>query len=533
MRVKSLILLFVVALVVAITVTPLSGCGKPVQESQEMVVALDSGKIRGTLVDGVWTYLGIPFAAPPVGELRWREPQPVKSWEGIRDCNNYGLACPQPKSLFYDVGQTGEDCLYLNVWTPATSPDGNLPVMVWIHGGSFNTGAGSIDMYNGKNLARQNVVLVTINYRLGPLGFLSHPSLSKESTQGVSGNYGLLDQIAALKWVQKNVQAFGGNPDLVTIFGESAGAMCVCDLMISPLADGLFQRAIAQSGSFGDAYPLNREDTVEKAENTGREIAVKLGCDTASDVLAAMRQRTADEVVKAAFTGYDPNGGTKMRPVIDGWVIPENPWSLFSAGKQQKVPLLIGTNADEGSIFVYPDPKVLLMSGQDYQEYVKSLYKDHAAEVLALFPATSKWDVPAAVSKLRTIMSFSAGALHAADTTSLNAPPVYMYRFTRIPDTALKIFGAFHGLEIFYVFGNLRAGRVSIPDNTADVLLSEEMMKYWANFATSGDPNGPGLQKWPAYTKETGQYIGFGNEITAGSGLYNEYHNLIDNVTRK
>jgi para-nitrobenzyl esterase len=530
MCLKKFTILLVVVLLASITVTPLFGCGQP---GQETVVALDSGKIRGTLTGGVWTYLGIPFAAPPVGELRWREPQPVKPWEGIRDCNKYGLACPQPKSLFYNVGPTSEDCLYLNVWTPVKGPDGNLPVMVWIHGGSFNTGAGSLDMYNGKNLAMQNVIVVTVNYRLGPLGFLSHPLLSRESSHGVSGNYGLLDQIAALKWVKNNIKAFGGNPDLVTVFGESAGAMSVCDLMVSPLADGLFQRAISESGSFGDAYPLNREDTVEKAEATGREIALQLGCNTASDVLAAMRQKTADEVVKAAFTGYSPNGGTKMRPVIDGWVIPENPWSMFSAGKQQKVPLLIGTNADEGTIFVYPDPKVLSMSDQDYQESIKSQYQDHATDVLALFPAATRWDVPAAVSKLRTIMSFSAGALHAADTTSMNTQQVYMYQFTRVPDTALKLFGAFHGLEIFYVFSNLSAGYVSIPDNRADTLLSQEMMKYWTNFAISGDPNGPGLQTWPAYTAGTGQYMEFGKEITARSGLYNEYRNLIDSVTRK
>jgi para-nitrobenzyl esterase len=530
MRFKNIIILLAVALLAAMAVMPLTGCGKP---GQEMVVGLDSGKIRGTLIDGVWTYLGIPFAAPPVGELRWREPQPVKSWEGIRDCNKYGLACPQPKSLFYNVGPTSEDCLYLNVWTPLKGPDGNLPVMVWIHGGSFNTGAGSLDMYNGKNLAGQNVVVVTINYRLGPLGFLSHPLLSKESSHGVSGNYGLLDQIAALKWVKNNIKAFGGNPDLVTIYGESAGAMCICDLMVSPLADGLFQRAISESGSFGDAYPLNREDTVAKAEGTGKELALKLGCDTAADVLAAMRQKTADEVVKAAFTGYDPNGGTKMRPVVDGWAIPENPWPLFSAGKQKRVPLLIGTNADEGSIFVYPDPKVLSMSEQDYQESIKSLYKEHAPEVLALFPAATRWDVPATVSKLRTIMSFSAGALHAADSASRNDQQVYMYQFTRVPDTALKLFGAFHGLEIFYVFGNLSAGYVSIPDSKADRFLSQEMMKYWTNFAKTGDPNGPGLQQWPAYTAGTGRYMEFGNEITAGSGLYDGYRNLIDNVTRK
>ena len=260
--------------------------------------------------------------------------------------------------MLYDVGQTSEDCLYLNIWSPARTVKDDLPVMVWIHGGSFITGSGSLKMYDGMSLAKQNVIVVTINYRLGPFGFLSHPLLSKESKQGVSGNYGLLDQIAALNWVKKNIKAFGGKPDRITVFGESAGAMSVCDLMVSPLAHGLFQRAIAESGSFSDAFPLNRDDTVEKAEKTGQQVAVALGCDKADDVLAAMRLKTADEVMAAAFTDYDPNQSVKFRPVVDGWVIPGNPWSLFTAGKQEKVPLLIGTNADEGSIFVMPDPNV-------------------------------------------------------------------------------------------------------------------------------------------------------------------------------
>jgi para-nitrobenzyl esterase len=264
-------------------------------------ITLDSGVISETVSDGVPAYLGIPFAAPPVGDLRWREPQPVKHWDGVLDCGKYALAYPQPKSLFYDVGATNEDCLYLNVWSTAKSPDAGLPVMVWIHGGSYTTGAGSQPVYDGKNLARQDVVIVTINYRLGPLGFLSHPLLSKESLHGVSGNYGLLDQIAALKWVKKNIQSFGGDPNRVTAFGESAGAASICSLMISPLAEGLFQRAISESGSFGDAYPVARENTVEKAEKTGLDLAAALGCDKAENVPAAMRQKTADDIVNAAY----------------------------------------------------------------------------------------------------------------------------------------------------------------------------------------------------------------------------------------
>jgi para-nitrobenzyl esterase len=494
-------------------------------------ITLDGGVISGTMSDGVPAYLGIPFAAPPVGDLRWREPQPVKRWDSVLDCSKYAPACPQPKSYLYDVGATNEDCLYLNVWSTAKSPDAGLPVMVWIHGGSYTTGAGSQPMYDGKNLARQDVVVVTVNYRLGPLGFLSHPLLSKESPHGVSGNYGLLDQIAALKWVKKNIQSFGGDPTRVTVFGESAGAASICSLMISPLAEGLFQRAISESGSFGDAYPLARENTVGKAEKTGLDLAVTLGCDKAENGLAAMRQKTADDIIKAAYKNYDANGGTKFRPVTDGWVIPGNPWSLFTVGKQAKVPLLIGTNANEGTIFILPKLLVQKITLHDYEAYIKNLYKDNAAEVLARFPAANTEEVPAAYSKMFTIMSFAAGALHAADTTAANNSTVYMYKFTRIPDTALKRFGSFHGLEIFYLFGIFKIGIIPIPDTPADSTLSQGIMKYWTNFARTGNPNSPGLPDWPAYSADKGQYIEFGDNITASAGLYEEYRELINRVT--
>jgi len=520
-------------ILVASIIALLAGCSmRPVDSNKpaSQVIKISSGIIQGTTAGGVAAYLGIPYAAPPVGDLRWREPQAVTAWEGAMDCTQYGPACPQPKSIFYDVANMNEDCLNLNVWTPAKSAGDKLPVMVWIHGGSFTTGAGSLKMYAGRNLAENGVVVVTVNYRLGPLGFLSHPLLSKESGHAASGNYGLLDQIAALKWVKQNIADFGGDPDNVTIFGESAGAMSVCDLMVSPLANGLFQRAISESGAFSDAFPTYREDTVAKAEGTGLELSAKLGCDKADNPLAAMRSKTADEVVKAAYTGYSSSSAGKFRPVVDGWVIPENPWTMFSAGKQSKVPLLIGTNADEGSIFLIPDYKVLKMSGQDYENYVKSLYPKDYEAVLALFPASDSQSVLQAMIKLRTVMSFSAGALHAADTATAKGSKVYMYQFTRVPQTLLKFAGAFHGLEIFYVFGNLRADRVSIPDDRIDLQLSQNMMQYWTNFAKTGDPNGPQLPQWPVYEAGVGKYIILDEPLTSSSGLYKEYYELIRKV---
>jgi para-nitrobenzyl esterase len=524
---RSFVSLTIISVILSMLIS-LAGCAKPSMD----VVGLDSGKIRGTLIDGVWTYLGIPYAAPPVGNLRWKEPQPVKSWEGIRDTNKLSPACPQPKTFLYKMGETNEDCLYLNVWSAAKSPDDKLPVMVWVHGGGFATGSGMQTMYDGKNLAGQNVVLVTFNYRLGPLGFLSHPLLSKESLHGVSGNYGLMDQIFALKWVKNNIKAFGGDPDLVTIFGESAGARSVVYLMISPQTDGLFQKVISESGSFHDAYPRPNEDTVPAAEKTGSDVAAKMGCDTAPDVLAAMRQKSPEDLLKAAYPGGSGDGTGKYQPVIDGWVIPANPWSLFTAGKQKKVPLLIGTNLNEGTIFVIPDPAVQKMTTQDYADNINALYKDNGPAALALFPAADKAAVPAAYAKMYTIMSYSAGSLHAADTTSTAGSPVYMYRFTHIPDTTLKVFGAYHGSEIFFVFGNMKNDIVSIPDTPAEKGLSRTMMKYWTNFAKTGNPNIQGLPDWPKWSSATGSYMDLGDQPAAKTGLYQEYRDLIDKVTK-
>lgn len=528
MHFKRSVVLFVVASVLVSLIVPLAGCTKPSLD----VVSLDSGKIRGTLVEGVWTYLGVPYAAPPLSELRWKEPQPVKSWDSIRDASNLSASCPQPKTFLYNMGEMNEDCLYLNVWSPAKGPDDKLPVMVWIHGGGFTTGSGMQKMYDGKNLAGQNVIIVTFNYRVGPLGFLAHPQLSKESAHGTSGNYGLLDQVFALKWVQKNIKAFGGDSANVTIFGESAGGRSVIDLMISPLTDGLFQRAISESGSFPDAYPREADDTVAKAEKTGMAVAASLGCDTASDVLACLRRKSADEIVKAAFSLPGSSGTGKYQPVVDGWVIPSSPWALFTAGKQKKVPLLIGTNLNEGTIFVIPDPAVQKMTVVDYMAAMKAIYKDNADAALAKFPAADKGAVPEAFALMHTVMGYWAGMLHAADATAAIGSPVYVYRFTHIPDTALKPFGAYHGLEIFYLFGNFKGDNASVPETPAERQLSKNIMQYWTNFAKTGNPNGQGLPEWLKFSTSGGQYIELGDQPAAKTSLMQEYRDLIDKVTK-
>jgi len=270
-------------------------------------VRIDSGLVSGLAAcdkGDVRVYKGIPFAAPPVGDFRWREPQPVKPWDRVRECKEYGPWCPQPRSMvgFESGNEFSEDCLYLNIWTPAKSAKEKLPVMVWIHGGGCTTGSGATKTYDGTKLAQNRVVVVTINYRLGPFGYFAHPLLSKESPHGVSGNYGHLDQIAALRWVKLNIAAFGGDPGCVTIFGESAGSMSVCRLMVSPLAKGLFHRAIAQSGG---AHGRNRHLKEKKGllnsmESEGERLAAKLGCDKAPDVLQALRTKTSQELLEAS-----------------------------------------------------------------------------------------------------------------------------------------------------------------------------------------------------------------------------------------
>jgi para-nitrobenzyl esterase len=518
--------LLVAALLVA-------GCGgesggTAVETTME-VPQLESGPISGTQEGTIWTYLGIPYAAPPVGELRWREPQAVEPWEDVLACDDFGPACPQPPwpypflSDIMDVGMTSEDCLYLNVWTPAKSPDESMPVMVWIYGGAFTTGAANIPIYNGRHLAEQGVVLVSFNYRVGPFGFMAHPLLSKESPDGVSGNYGMLDQIAALEWVRDNIEVFGGDPDNVTIFGESAGGSSVCNLMASPLAGGLFDRAIVESGGFmGFGIPSGDDgSTLKDAELVGQLITADLGVDGADDVLAALREVTPQELLDAASQHTDALGMMDMGPVVDGWALPEEPSAIFAAGEQQDVPLLIGTNADEGAFFA-PD-----MTQQQYELTLRYIYGVDADEVSALIPAPTPEDAKPAFARLLTEMGFAAGSRFAASCMAAVGAPAYLYKFTKVTsDAALLQMGAFHGIEIPYVFGNADQ-ETQVTPSEADLALSEVMMAYWTNFAATGDPNGQGVPQWPAYTDETDQYQELGETVSTRSGYYPEAYELV------
>ncbi len=397
-------------------------------------VRTTGGLVSGTEANGVRAYLGIPYAAPPVGELRWRPPQPAPPWDGVRRCVAYGPACPQPVGLdasFFPVGETDEDCLYLNVWTPVAGGAGlpgaaaqagsgspgaatsRLPVMVWIHGGGFSNGSGSLPVYSGARLARLGAVVVTVNYRLGALGFFAHPALTREDRQGTSGNYGLLDQVAALEWVRDNIAGFAGDPANVTVFGESAGAMSICDLMVSPRAEGLFARAIVQSGPF-DAQGVGMDAVrpLAEAEAVGRRLSRRLGCADRPDELAALRAVPAARLVEVAEqTVARIPGGIGLGPVVDGVVLPGDPAALFAAGAVHDVDLLVGANADEANLFLLG---MRDRTPAQLAAFVRRVYEPYGDRVLAAFPASVYGSRTAALSMAATVMGFLAPARFAA-----------------------------------------------------------------------------------------------------------------------
>ena len=486
-------------------------------EKKTDVIQLDSGPISGKVENGVRIFLGIPYAAPPVGELRWKPPQEIASWAQERNSTDFSPSCPQPKQQ--DTGKFSEDCLYLNVWTTTENQDKRLPVMVWIHGGAFNFGSASQPEYDGKNLAKKGVVVVTINYRLGPLGFLVHPLLSKESAHNTSGNYGLLDQIAALKWVQKNIAAFGGNPDRITIFGQSAGSRSVSLLMISPLSAGLFHRAIAESGGpiIGSEY-LNPvfNGNMANVLKMGQTLTAKLGCDKAEDILAAMRAKSAQEIVAAADCNTSVfEEGLFFAPVFDGWVLPKNPLTAYSGGRQHDVPIIVGSTLNEGTLYL-ADEKDL--SVEKYKSFLKARFADNFGKAFEMFPAYKAEDVARAIDHFLTVAANAQPARLVAQSMERKKSKAYLYQFTRLPDTAMaRKLKVHHGVELAYVFGNMTK---SEGYNDTDMELSNKMMDYWVNFAKTGNPNGKGLPYWPAYKSKSDFNLEFSDTIHTNKHLF-------------
>jgi para-nitrobenzyl esterase len=462
------------------------------------VVHTEAGNVEGAAsADAkVRIFRGIPYAAPPVGDLRWKAPQPVTGWTGLRKAVEFGARCMQGRiyddMVFRDKGPS-EDCLYLNVWTPASSADARLPVMVWIHGGGFAAGSGSEPRQDGENLARKGVVVVNLNYRLGIFGFFSHAELAKESGHNASGNYGLLDQVAALEWVRKNIGAFGGDPEKVTIFGESAGSFSVSALMASPLSRNLFQRAIGESGAFfGKTLVAKSLSESEKAD--AKFAQTTLGTDS----LKALREKSADDLLQAALK----ENVVRFAPDIDGYFLPEPAASIYASGKQAHVPLLAGWNADEGSYHaIFEDQKP---TAQNFEAWAHKHHANNAAELLRLYPAGTDEEAKESAQALAgdQFIGYSTWKWINMQLKT-GKSPVYRYRFEDAPpgstDEQGESRGAYHSAEIEFVFDVLPSKNLSWRPE--DLKLSDAMSTYWTNFAKRGDPNGEGLAKWPPYDK--------------------------------
>ena len=456
-------------------------------------VQLDSGQISGgaTSQSGIRVFKGIPFAAPPVGDLRWRPPQPVAPWDGVREADEFGNVCIQPPgvgrlniAVLEDSPPLDEDCLYLNVWTGAESAAERRPVMVYAFGGAFTEGGGSVALYDGTRLAGKGAVVVTLNYRLGPFGFFVHPDLAAESEHDAAGNYGLMDVVAVLRWVQANIAAFGGDPGNVTLFGQSAGAMMMAVLAASPEGDGLFHRGIAQSAGWM-GLTMTPMRTRAQTEQQGLDAAEELGAPS----LGELRALPSDEVTSLRGAGI----------IVDGWVIPEDLTPVFEEGRQNDVDVLVGSTRDEGSFFAGGP------SAEDWENQIRGRWGDLAERVLELYPSEQVTDsFPALFSDELAWLMRLLGERQADNGSRAYA---YLFAYTPPVDPGNPSRGAAHAAEIPYVFNNL--GQLPLyPDNSSPGLaaasasgqaLAELMSSYWVNFARSGDPNGEGLPEWPPF----------------------------------
>jgi para-nitrobenzyl esterase len=497
--------------------------------NKALQVKTKQGKVEGTMNGPIRAFLGIPYALPPVGSLRWKPPVPAAKWSGVRQATQFGSHCMQAKlyadMVFRDPG-VSEDCLTLNVWTPAKDKAAKLPVMVWIFGGGFVTGGTSEGRQDGTNLAKNGVVVVTMNYRLGIFGFFAHDALAAESGKNAAGNYGLLDQTAALQWVKQNIKAFGGDPDNVTLFGESAGSFSVSAQMASPLAKGLFKKVIGESGgalySSGLSFPPMKVAAAKDAEFA----QATLGATT----LEQLRAVPAQQLLEASMKKPENIPVVRFGPDVDGYFLPESVPAIFAAGKQNDVPILAGWNRDEGGIAAKATVDSLAAD-------LTKQFGERAPEAIKLYAASDDAEAVRAASDFaadRFIVYSTWRWLEAQVTTGKQ--PVYRYRFDLAPPADPNHPGgvaAYHSSEIPYVFGDLdlMTGFAWRPE---DRQLSGQMQKYWTNFARTGDPNGEGLAKWPTYAPASGwQVMHLSPQPAAEPDKYRERYLFLDSIWGK
>ena len=510
--------------------------GEPAGDSLGPIVETGPGTLEGEHVagdDDVLVFRGIPYAEPPVGDNRWRAPVAKASWEGARPATTFGSACWQrltPASSIYTRGdlERDEDCLYLNVWTAAEQADEARPVMVWFHGGGHTGGWGSAKIFDGTALANKGVVLVTINYRLGPFGFLAHPALTAESAHASSGNYGLLDKVAALEWVRDNIAAFGGDPGNVTIFGQSAGSWSVCYLMASPLAAGLFHKAIGHSGG---CFRGGRPD-LAAAHESGLAAAAELGLEGEdAEALTALRALDAEAVL-------DSELGSGA--IVDGWFMPRSARAIFEAGEHNDVPVVVGALANEGTTLYAGMPE---RSEAELAALLREQYGDHAAALVTAYEPevekSTKWGAQAIQADRSFVWEMRTWA-RAVESSGNDA---YLYFFSQAPPVfriyvperaAIDMpdgpdgYGAYHSGDLAYAFGNTEL--VGINWTEWDHEISRAMTQYWVNFARTGDPNGDGLATWPRYEAAADEWLEFGSDIKTTREVRKEKLDLFDRV---
>ena len=467
------------------------------------VVQTAQGPVMGDGSDGGCTFLGIPYAAPPTGELRWKPPQPAAAWTTPRP-SAAASACPQAASLLGEAS-TDEDCLYVNIWVPvatAAQPASKRPVMVFVYGGGFTTGSGTVPLYDGTKLASATgAVVVTLNYRLGPFGFLSNAALRAEDpTHPSAGNYGIEDQIAALQWVKTNAAAFGGDASNVTVFGESAGGTSTLTHLASPKSAGLFARAIVESPW---AEPSSTSFTTARADAYGAQLAQALDCTRDVDLLSCLRGKEVSDVLQVVADSGGPfSGGISWAPVVDGFVLPDSPLKVFESGSFNEVPTVIGNNRNEGTLFFYvPDSGLDLTAPTDDASYLaleEMIYPGHGAAIVAEYPVSAfGGSYAAAAAEAMGDAAFVCGSRRIARALAAAGVPTFRYDFTHALDIGVPGVGAFHASELPFVFGNpLQA---ALPLTAGELPLSAMMMRYWGSMAKNGDPNTDGEVGWPGY----------------------------------
>lgn len=515
-----------IALLFCFSLVAIIASGQLTSDGGLPTVKTANGMVQGTQISGISMFKGVPFAQPPVGDLRWKAPQPVKNWEGTLKADHFS-ARPMQLPIYSDMNfrspGISEDCLYLNIWTPAKTGNEQLPVLVFFYGGGMKAGDGSEFRYDGESMARKSIVAITVNYRLGVFGFLAHPELSKESTFHASGNYGLMDQTEALRWLHKNVAAFGGNPDNITIAGESAGSSSVCAQIVSPLARNLFAGAIGESGSI---LKFKSVVTLSEAEKIGLAYSKTVGANSLNELRAMPAEQLLNATAKPGPDDFPLD--------IDGYFFPESPVTLYKTGRVAKIPVIIGWNSEESnwkSILGDAEP-----TKENYMNAIKKLYPTNTDEILKLYPVNSDSGVIVVATSLASDRTNAFGSWRWVDLHTKTNSPVYRYFFTKArpglmadinksprndasdAEATAKNFnglgffeGAVHSAEIEYALGNLPSNRV-YDWQTSDYMVSAIMQDYFVNFIKSKNPNGIGLPYWPLYQswqKDPIMFIGF------------------------